>query len=72
MKKTTTTKNKSARYARKDQGEEFAIIDTKTGKTVAIVPYKPFGAARRELYRDRLNETEAALISDKLATALNS
>lgn len=76
-KKTNTPKKqakkqaKPAAYKSEDLGEEFAIVETATNKQYALVPYKPIGAAHRELYRDRLTKAEAAKTAEKILKALN-
>lgn len=63
---------KKPRYSQKDQGEDIAIIETKTDKVVVLVPYRPnFGAANRELYRDRQSEAEANKVAELVTKALN-
>ena len=61
------------KFSTKDQGEDIAIIETKTGRTMALVPYKPkTGAAHREIFRDRLTLQQAKRTAAIIIEALSN
>lgn len=75
MKKSAHTKvttKPAERHVSENREEEIAISDTKTGATVALIPYKPLLGAGREIYRDRLTKKQAEKAAAIILKALNS